>query len=483
MNNGPGLPLRIRKEKQEDFIVSKIPPQSIELEEVIIGAILIDKTAMVQVADILISEMFYKKDHQIIYDALLNLFNSGNPIDLLTVCDDLRQSGNLALIGGEYYLIQLTQKVSSSAHIEFHTRIVIQQYVQRRLIKLSQNTLEDSYREDNDIFDIISNIEIDLMDIHSVSIKGNGDTNDDIIANAEKRFERAQSGLTVGLEIKFDAFDRFTSGLQPSEFTIIAARPGMGKTSLALIIAYNLAIESQYNGVFFSLEMPKRQLYNKIIAKLTNIPYYRIKTMSLSHDQFTQVIKLYKWFEEESPLKIVDNIQTIPGINKWIKDNKPKWFMIDYIQIMSGDSSISKKAGNREQEVSYFSRSIKAMAKKYDIPAIAMSQLSREVDKTAHHRPRLSNLRESGSLEQDADNVIFILRQAYYDVEMGRTVPEIEKGNTLLDLAKGRDTGVQTFQVHLDMIKLEATDNYLYNDDVDVFEDIGPGSPPLKDKA
>ncbi len=249
----------------------KIPPQALDLEEVVLGALMIDKKGVDEVIDILHSEVFYKQAHQHIFEAIHNLFEDSQPVDLLTVSTQLKKQGKIELVGGEFYLIQLTQKVSSSAHIEFHARIILQKYIQRSLIKISNEIIEDSYNESTDVFDLLDNAEAKLYEVTQGNIKRSSETAQNLVIQAKKRIEEIanKEGLS-GVPSGFAKVDKLTSGWQPSDLIIIAARPGMGKTALTLSMARNIAVEHNIPVAFFSLEMSSVQLITRLISSETN---------------------------------------------------------------------------------------------------------------------------------------------------------------------------------------------------------------------
>lgn len=440
------------------------PPQAVDLEEVILGALLIDKSAL-EIMPILFVDMFFLDRHQWIFESIQALYQEEQAIDLLTVAEKMKAMGTLVVSGGEYYLVQLTQKVASAAHIEHHVRIVMQKYVLRRMIEMGSMVISTSYEKDPDIFDIIDYVQGHITEVTDEITVGATEQSVSLAEALMEKREKLMKGELVTLPTGHYALDRHLGGGFPgSELTIVAARPGMGKTTFCLILTKQFSFVHKIPGVFFSIEMPRRQVVNKLIAEQVRIPYALIKNIrDMDNHQLSRLLQAYDWFEKESPLHVVDNISTIPGIYDYIKKHNPQYVIVDYLQLMGLDSSVSKKASNREQEVSYFSRNLKKIAKEFDIPVIALSQLNRKADERLGHRPKLSDLRESGALEQDADNVIFLIRDAYYrDAE---TVPPIEQGNTLIDFAKGRDHGVGVFYTNLEMVKLEMLENYQFGED------------------
>ncbi len=399
----------------------KIPPQAIDLEEVVLGAMMIDKRGVDEVIDILHSEVFYKPAHQHIFEAIFNLFKEGLPIDLLTVSTRLKKDKTLDLVGGDFVLIQLTQKVSSSAHIEFHARIIIQKYIQRSLIKISNEIIEDSYNESTDVFDLLDTAESKLYEITQGNIKKSSESAQDLVIEAKKKIEEIanKQGLS-GVPSGFTKLDKLTSGWQPSDLIIIAARPGMGKTAFALSMARNMAVEHNVPVAFFSLEMSSIQLITRLISSETGLSSEKLRTGNLEKHEWEQLNVKVKSLEK-APLYIDDTpslsiFDLRAKARRLVSKHGIKLLMVDYLQLMTAGGSQS--GGNREQEISMISRNLKALAKELNIPVIALSQLSRAVEtRGGSKRPLLSDLRESGAIEQDADIVSFIYRPEYYKID------------------------------------------------------------------
>ncbi len=399
----------------------KIPPQAIDLEEVVLGAMMIDKRGVDEVIDILHSEVFYKPAHQHIFEAIFNLFKEGLPIDLLTVSTRLKKDKTLELVGGDFSLIQLTQKVSSSAHIEFHARIIIQKYIQRSLIKISNEIIEDSYNESTDVFDLLDTAESKLYEITQGNIKKSSESAQDLVIEAKKKIEEIanKEGLS-GVPSGFAKVDKLTSGWQPSDLIIIAARPGMGKTAFSLSMARNMAVEHNVPVAFFSLEMSSIQLITRLISSETSLSSEKLRTGNLEKHEWEQLNVKVKSLEK-APL-FIDDTPSLSIFDLRAKARRLaskhgiKLLMVDYLQLMTAGGS--QKGGNREQEISTISRNLKALAKELNIPVIALSQLSRAVEtRGGSKRPLLSDLRESGAIEQDADIVSFIYRPEYYKID------------------------------------------------------------------
>ncbi len=399
----------------------KIPPQAIDLEEVVLGAMMIDRKGVDEVIDILSAEVFYKDSHQHIFEAIHLLFENSEPVDLLTVSSQLKKNRKLDAAGGEFYLIQLTQKVSSSAHIEFHARIILQKYIQRSLIKISNEIIEDSYDETTDVFDLLDSAESKLYDITQGNIKRSSETAQHLVIQAKKRIEEIanKEGLS-GIPSGFTKLDKLTSGWQPSDLVIIAARPGMGKTALTLSMARNIAVEHNIPVAFFSLEMASVQLITRLISSETGLSSEKLRTGNLEKHEWEQLNVKVKGLEK-APLFIDDTpslsiFDLRAKARRLASQHGIKLIMVDYLQLMTAGGSM--KGGNREQEISTISRNLKALAKELNIPVIALSQLSRAVEtRGGSKRPLLSDLRESGAIEQDADIVSFIYRPEYYKID------------------------------------------------------------------
>ncbi|NER15564.1 replicative DNA helicase [Leptobacterium flavescens] len=399
----------------------KIPPQAIDLEEVVLGAMMIDKKGVDTVIDILHPDVFYKEAHKYIYEAIVKLFESSEPIDLLTVSSQLRKDGKLELIGNDFYLIQLTQKVSSSAHIEFHARIILQKFIQRSLIKISSEIIEDAYDETTDVFDLLDNAEAKLYEVTQGNIKKSSETAQSLVMQAKKKIEEISNkeGLS-GIPSGFDKLDKLTSGWQPSDLIIVAARPGMGKTALTLSMARNIAVNSNIPVAFFSLEMSSVQLITRLISSETGLSSEKLRTGKLEKHEWEQLNVKVKGLEK-APLFIDDTpslsiFDLRAKARRLASQHGIRLIVIDYLQLMTAGGT--QKGGNREQEISTISRNLKALAKELDVPVIALSQLSRAVEtRGGSKRPLLSDLRESGAIEQDADIVSFIYRPEYYKIE------------------------------------------------------------------
>lgn len=399
----------------------KLPPQALDLEQVVLGAMMIDKKGVDEVIDILSPHAFYKESHRYIFESVFKLFENSEPIDLLTVSSQLRKDGKLDMVGGDFYLISLTQKVSSSAHIEFHARIILQKFIQRSLIKISNEIIEEAYDETKDVFDLLDNAEAKLYEVTQGNVKKSTETAQSLVIQAKKKIEEISNkdGLS-GIPSGFTKLDRLTSGWQPSDLIIVAARPGMGKTALTLTMARNIAVDQNIPVAFFSLEMSSVQLITRLISSETGLSSEKLRTGKLEKHEWEQLNVKVKSLEK-APL-FIDDTPSLSIFDLRAKARRLasqygiKMIVIDYLQLMTAGGS--QKGGNREQEISMISRNLKALAKELNVPVIALSQLSRAVEtRGGSKRPLLSDLRESGAIEQDADIVAFIYRPEYYKIE------------------------------------------------------------------
>ena len=419
VNPIPGV--KVNKSSIINLEKGKVPPQALDLEEAVLGAMMIDKKGIDEVIDILHPEVFYKEGHQHIFEAIVQLFESSEPIDLLTVSTKLKQTGKLERIGGDFYLIQLTKKVSSSAHIEYHARIILQKYIQRSLIKISNEIIEEAYDETTDVFDLLDDAEAKFYEVTQGNIKKSAETAQSLVIQAKKKIEEISNkeGLS-GIPTGFINLDKLTSGWQPSDLIIVAARPGMGKTALTLSMARNIAVDANMPVAFFSLEMSSVQLITRLISSETGLSSEKLRTGKLEKHEWEQLNVKVKNLES-APLFIDDTpslsiFDLRAKARRLASQHGIRMIMIDYLQLMTAGGT--QKGGNREQEISTISRNLKALAKELNVPVIALSQLSRAVEtRGGSKRPLLSDLRESGAIEQDADIVSFIYRPEYYKIE------------------------------------------------------------------
>lgn len=395
-----------------------LPPQALDLEEAVLGALMIDNTALSEVIDILHKDAFYKEEHKLVFEAISGLFNESSPVDILTVAEFLKSEGQLKQVGGEYYLAQLSTKVASSAHVEYHARIIIQKHIQRELIGISSRIIEKAYDDTTDVLDLLDDAEQQLFNVAQGNLKRNYETSESLIKQAIKRIEEisAKEGLS-GTPSGFTALDRVTSGWQPSDLVIIAARPGMGKTAFVLSMARNMAIDHGARVAVFSLEMSSVQLITRLISSDTGLNSDKLRKGNLNTEEWGTLTSGVKDLEkahlfiDDTPALSVFDLRA--KCRRLYAQGGIDVIIIDYLQLMTAGSD-KKGGGNREQEISTISRSLKSLSKELDVPVIALSQLSRNVENRPSKKPMLSDLRESGAIEQDADIVSFIYRPQYY---------------------------------------------------------------------
>ena len=471
------------KRQQADLsalMYGKVQPQARDLEEAVLGAILIDKDALSEVVEILKPECFYDPNHTTIFKAICRLFERPEPVDLLTVAEELRRSGELDIIGGPFYLADLTNKVASSANIEFHSRIIIQKHIQRELIKSSTQIIADAYEDTTDVFELLDKAEAGLFAITDQNLKkGAGDmrklVTEAIMEIGEIR--NKEIGLT-GIPSGFTALDRITSGWQKSELIITAARPAMGKTAFILSMARNAAVDHGIPIAIFSLEMSAVQLVKRLISGECELEGEKIKNGTLEEHEWAELNRKVERLSE-APIYIDDS----PAINifelrakcrRLVSAYGIKMIYIDYLQLMSGTSA-DGRGFSREQEISHVSRPLKSIAKELDMPVIALSQLSRAVESRADKKPQLSDLRESGSIEQDADMVLFLFRPDYYgfttDAEGNST-----QGISEVIIAKHRNGPTGSVQ-------LRFINKFAKFTDLNPFDDLGEYQPIQRDNT
>lgn len=407
-------PVKVDKTTIVNLERGKLPPQAIDLEEAIIGAMLIDSGGLNEAMEILTSDVFYKEAHKIIFEAISELFNKDKPIDLLTISSELKRVDKLALAGGDFYLIQLTQKISSSAHIEFHSRIVLQKWIQRKYIKTSSEIIERSYDEDADALELLETAYKEYGTITDLITLGKRLD----FKKSVNEFLNTSGNKSKGVPSSLTKLDKKLNGYQNSDLIILAARPAMGKTAFIL----NEVLECGLRNIpvaFFSLEMSEKQIIGRMLSTISGIDVTKVNQMNLTASEIVYLKKCADMLSE-LPIYIDDTGRISPielkiKANKLKRENGIKMVVVDYLQLMKVKN---KKTGNREQEISEISQSLKNLAKELDVPVIALSQLSRSVEQRgSSKRPLLSDLRESGSIEQDADVVMFIYRPEYYHIE------------------------------------------------------------------
>jgi replicative DNA helicase len=415
---------RVRRDKAGDLaqqLYGKVPPQAPELEEAILGAVMIEKNAIIEVLDILQPESFYKDEHQEIYRAMVELFEASQPIDILTVTQKLRSNGRLEAVGGAYYISELTNRVVSSANLEYHARIVSEKYILRELIRISSNISRQAYEDTTDVFDLLDTAEKELFGVAEGTLRSSYQSMDALLAQAISQVEEVsarEEGLT-GCPSGFTGLDRITSGWQPSDLVVIAARPAMGKTSFVLSLARNASVDFKKPVAFFSLEMSSLQLVTRLISAETEIDQQKLRNGQL---------EAHEWEQLRTRINKLNDAQVFiddtAGLNVFELRAKCRRLkqqfdiqlvIIDYLQLMRSQQDNQKSTMNREQEISSISRALKGLAKELNIPVLALSQLSRAVEtRGGLKKPILSDLRESGCLTGDT------LMQ---DPQTGRRIP------------------------------------------------------------
>lgn len=398
----------------------RVMPQDKDVEEAVLGALMLEKDAYTTVCDILKPECFYEPAHQRIYEAIQSLGASQKPIDMLTVVEQLRLNNTLEEIGGPVVISELTSRVASGAHVEFHARIVAQKYLARELISFASSIEGKAFDESNDVDDLLQEAEGKLFEISQRNVKKDVTQIDPVISQAIEQIQAAAnrtSGLS-GLESGYHELDKLTSGWQNSDLIIIAARPAMGKTAFVLSMAKNMAVNYNTPVAIFSLEMSNLQLVNRLISNVCELESQKIKSGQLTPMEWDQLMTRVKHlfsaplYIDDTPSLSIFELRT--KARRLVREHQVKFIIIDYLQLMNASGM---KFGSREQEVSMISRSLKQLAKELNIPIVALSQLNRSVESRQGgdgKRPQLSDLRESGAIEQDADIVCFIHRPEYY---------------------------------------------------------------------
>ena len=434
--------------------LGKLPPQALDLEEAVLGALMLEKNALTAVIDILHPESFYKDAHQKIYAAIVNLFDKSEPVDILTVTQELRKEGELEIAGGAFYITKLTSRVNSAANIEFHSRIITECAIKRDLIRISGEVEKEAFEDQTDVFQLLDKAEHELYDVSNRNIKKAVGEMRSLMKEALDQLEAKKDlkdGLT-GVPTGFSALDRVTSGWQKSDLVIIAARPGMGKTAFALTALRNASVEFEKPVAFFSLEMSSVQLVNRLIASEAELDSDKIRKGNLAQHEWAQLhhkigkLTEAKIFIDDTPGLSVREFRT--KARRLKQQHDIQVIIVDYLQLMTGDQG---KGGNREQEIAFISRSLKGVAKELDIPVIALSQLSRSVEtRGGDKKPMLSDLRESGSIEQDADIVMFLYRPDYYGITEisdadGAPMPAAGVGEVII--AKHRNGTLENVQL------------------------------------
>ena len=434
--------------------LGKIPPQAKELEEAILGAVMLEKSAFDTVVEILKPECFYVDAHQEVYKAMQSLAIKSMPIDMLTVVEELKFREKLDVVGGPYAISKLTNAVVSAANIEAHARIVLQKFIQRELIRISGEIIGEAYEDSTDVFDMLDMAEGKLFEITNNHLRKNFDDIATVLTKTITRIEemRNREDDITGVPTGFPSLDRITYGWQPTDLIILAARPSVGKTAFALNLARTAALHptKPIPVAFFSLEMGSGQLVQRILSAESEIHLEKISRGKLEEHEMKQLYKKGIDPLTKAPIFIDDsaalNIFELRAKCRRLKNkHNIGIIIIDYLQLMSGSAD---KNSNREQEISKISRDLKGLAKELQVPIIALSQLSREVEKRKEGNkiPQLSDLRESGAIEQDADMVMFLYRPDYYEITSNEN-GESTKGETYVKIAKHRNGSLETVKL------------------------------------
>ena len=414
--------------------VGKVPPRDTEVEEVVLGALMLEKDAYMNVCDILTPDSFYDPVNQKIYEAISTLGLNQRPIDMMTVTDQLRQNGTLKEVGGAMHITELTARVYSAANVEYHAKIIAHKYLARRLIAFAAEVETAAFDESNDVEQLLQMAEGRLFDISQNQLKREVTQVDPVLNLSIEQIQTAantETGLS-GLRTGYHDLDKMTSGWQNSHLIIIAARPAMGKTAFVLSMAKNMAVDFNIPIAIFTLEMANVQLVKRLISNVADLEGEKIKSGQLTPEEWDRLNKRSRniygapLYLDETPGLSITELRT--KARRLVRERGVKLIMIDYLQLMNASGL---KLGSREQEVSTISRSLKGLAKELNIPIIALSQLNRATETREDKRPVLSDLRESGAIEQDADIVCFIHRPAYYTKSN-----EDKEGNDIRDLAE-----------------------------------------------
>ncbi len=431
----------------------RVPPQSLDAEVAVLGSMMIDNDCIGRVVEILETSHFYRTSHKKIFSAAVSLYERNEPVDLITLSEELKRQNILEEIGGTYYLTELAESIPSSANVEYHARIVLEKYLLRKLIEEAAGIAKDCYEAGEDVYHIIDRSEQRIFGLSEKRLRQTFQHIAPIMHDAFETIEQfhQRKGVVTGIPTGFTKLDELTSGFQPSELIIIAGRPSMGKTALSLNIARNVAVDSKMPVGIFSLEMSKRQLALRLLCAEARVDAHGVRTGRLADDEW-QKLSMCVGILTEAPLFIDDT----PGMSvlelrakarRLKKEKDVKLIIIDYLQLMEGP----RNAESRQQEISLISRSLKGLAKELDVPVVALSQLSRAVEvRGGDRRPMLSDLRESGAIEQDADVVLFIYRPEFYGKKIDNQGNSLE-GKAEVIIGKQRNGPVGT--VHLNFVK------------------------------
>jgi replicative DNA helicase len=417
-----------------------VPPQASDLEEAVLGAIMLESECIEDVMLIVQSKAFYRIEHQHVFSAMEELYKASSGIDLLTVTQQCKKNGTLDVVGGPFFISELTDRVASSANVEYHARIIQQKFIQRELIRVSGDIYHEAFEDTTDALELLDKANNNIADVGSdIGLGSKSKSNKELAGDVISDAERASAGSEiVGTPTMVPEVDKLTGGAEGGKLYILAARPGMGKSAKALQDAYHAAVNLQEPTVFFSLEMTAKELMLRLISLRTGIDSWKIKNGKLSTDEWAKINESVQGIID-SPLEIIDDTYALTEIRKKciLKKKKDglKNIFIDYLQLITN----KENRGNREQEISEISRTLKSVAKLVDCPIVALAQLSRAVEtRGGTKRPMLSDLRESGSLEQDADVVMFLYRPEYYGLDVSEEFGGSTDGLTECIIAKNR---------------------------------------------
>lgn len=440
----------------------KTPPQATELEQAVLGALLLDSNALFTVIESLRTDYFYKIEHQIIYNSIRTLFEQSKQVDLMTVVQQLSKEGRLEEVGGAYYVTSLTNHVTSAAHIEYHIRILSEKFIQRELIRISTETISDAYEETTDVIDLLDKTEQKMLEISDKNFRSDYHSMSEVMMEAYTEIEDSQGkdGNLSGLPTGYIDLDRHTSGFHPGTLIILAARPAMGKTAFALSIARNMAIDYNKPIAFFSLEMTRVELAMRLISSEARMDGRKLKSgkklEAWEKEQLmskTQVLTQAPIYIDDTPQLTIFELRA--KCRRLKKSHDIQMVFIDYLQLMQGGTD-GNKNGNREQEISYISRQLKALSKELEVPVLALSQLSRAVEtRGGDKKPMLSDLRESGAIEQDADIVMFIYRPEYYGIDQDEHGETAGMADIILAKHRAGSTGEVRLRFLSDFVRFE----------------------------
>ena len=452
--------LNLLTKRIDDVDLGRKAPQSIEMEKAILAAIMIDKDAIDTVREILSEASFYLPSHQKIFSASLKISSRHEPVDIALLAEQLSKDGVLEMCGGPGYLIELSNTVASSANVEFHSRIVAQKFIQRELIRLGNDVIKHGYDSTKDVFETLDETESKIYQLSENYTSEDPVNTSQVLGGAlsdlQKRMDKSLNNELQGVETGFKQLNELSGGWQKGDLIIVAGRPGMGKTAFTLTLARNAAVMANQTAVFFSLEMPTNQLMMRLISSESDVEQEKIRRGTINQAELAQVTskmdklnKVNLFFDDTPGLSVMDFRKKVRKIKR--DHDGLGLIVIDYLQLMTVNmvEGNGKIISNREQQIAFISRSLKSIAKELEVPIIALAQLSRQAENrgtsTKPSKPMLSDLRESGSIEQDADMVIFLYREAYYDKEArdadGNSLEEV----ATISVAKNRNGRTDSF--------------------------------------